>query len=68
MDDVKIDTLNGAVVIDKCGSCAGLWFDHGEEIQLKDDWMSDFVDSGDSKIGKNSMLSVISTVRDVKIR
>jgi hypothetical protein len=68
MDDVKIDTLNGAVVIDKCGSCAALWFDHGEEIQLKDNWMSDFVDSGDSKIGKNSMLSVISTVRDVKIR
>jgi hypothetical protein len=24
MDDSKIDALNGTVVIDKCGSCAGL--------------------------------------------
>ena len=60
MDEVKIDTLKGMVVIDKCGSCAGLWFDHGEEIQLKDDWMSDFVDSGDSKIGE-----IFDAVRDI---
>ena len=60
MDEVEIDTLSGIVVIDRCGGCAGLWFDHGEEIQLKTDWMSDFVDSGDTKVGKK--FNVVSDI------
>jgi hypothetical protein len=30
----------------------GLWFDNGEAEALKDDWMSDFLDSGDPTVGK----------------
>ena len=61
MQELKIETLHGQVIIDKCDSCKGLWFDNGEAEQLKGDWMAEFVDSGDSKVGKT-----YNTVRDIK--
>lgn len=53
MQEHSTVTLQGEVVIDRCTDCGGLWFDHGEAEKLKDDWMSDFLDSGDPKVGKN---------------
>jgi len=52
MNEHSVDTLSGNVVIDRCESCSGLWFDHGELDILKDDWMSEFLDPGDPKIGE----------------
>ena len=60
MQELTIDTLRGKVAIDKCDSCKGLWFDHGEAEQLKGDWMADFVDSGDPAAGRK-----YNTVRDI---
>ncbi len=50
--ELKIGTLYGPVLIDQCENCKGLWFDHGEAERLKGDWMSDYMDSGDPKVGK----------------
>lgn len=61
MQEMKIETLHGQVIIDKCNSCKGLWFDNGEAEQLKGGWMADFADSGDPTIGKT-----YNTVRDIK--
>jgi len=60
MQELKIETLHGKVVIDQCNSCKGLWFDNGEAEQLKGDWMADFADSGDREVGKT-----YNTVRDI---
>ena len=60
MQELKIETLHGQVIIDKCDSCKGLWFDNGEAEQLKGDWMAEFADSGDPKVGKT-----YNTVRDI---
>ena len=60
MQELKIETLHGKVVIDKCNSCKGLWFDNGEAEQLKGDWMADFADSGDRDVGKT-----YNTVREI---
>ncbi len=48
----SVETLSGKVVIDQCSSCKGLWFDSGEAEQLKESWMSDFVDLGSPRTGK----------------
>ena len=48
----SVVTLSGEVEIDRCESCNGMWFDHGEQDILKGDWMSEFLDEGDPKIGK----------------
>jgi len=61
MKELKIETLHGRVVIDKCESCMGLWFDNGEAELLKRDWMADFLDSGSPKIGKT-----YNAVRDIQ--
>ena len=61
MEELKIETLHGPVVIDKCSGCKGLWLDNGEGEQLKGDWMSDFADSGDPEVGKT-----YDEVRDIK--
>ncbi|MCY4358116.1 MAG: zf-TFIIB domain-containing protein [Gammaproteobacteria bacterium] len=60
MQELKIETLNGQVVIDKCNGCNGLWFDKGEAEQLKEVWMAEFADSGDPEIGKT-----YNTVRNI---
>ena len=61
MNELKIETLHGQVVIDKCESCSGLWFDNGEAEQLECDWMADFADSGDPEVGKS-----YNVVRDIQ--
>ncbi len=50
-------TLQGAVTIDRCADCGGMWFDNGEAEKLKGDWMSDFLDSGDRAVGKTQNLN-----------
>lgn len=60
MKEIKIEILHGHVIIDKCESCQGLWFDHGEAEALKGNWMADFADSGDPDVGKS-----YNVVRDI---
>ena len=52
MQEHTTRTLQGEVTIDRCADCGGLWFDNGEAEALKNDWMSDFLDSGDPAVGK----------------
>ena len=52
MQEHTTRTLQGEVAIDRCNDCGGLWFDNGEAEALKDDWMSEFLDSGDPTVGK----------------
>ncbi len=52
MSEHTVVTLAGEVTIDRCDHCNGLWFDHGELDILKNDWMSEFLDSGDASVGK----------------
>jgi Zn-finger nucleic acid-binding protein len=61
MQELKIETLSGQVVVDRCNSCHGLWFDNGEAEQLKGDWMAEFADVGDPGVGKT-----YNTVRDIQ--
>lgn len=52
MEELSLDTLKGRLVVDRCTHCKGLWFDGGEAEQLKDKWMSDYIDTGDRALGK----------------
>ena len=61
MQELKIETLHGQVVIDKCESCSGLWFDNGEAEQLKGDWMAEFADSVTRKWANPTIMSGISS-------
>jgi len=45
-------TYGRDITVDRCSNCKGIWFDLGEAGVLKGKWMSEFVDSGDPKIGK----------------
>ena len=45
-------TYGRGLVVDRCTNCKGIWFDTGEAEALKDKWMSEFIDSGDSDIGR----------------
>lgn len=49
MDEVALET----VVIDRCKSCSGLWFDHGEPETLTQAWIAEFLDVGDPGVGQN---------------
>lgn len=40
------------VTIDRCTECRGIWFDDGEAERLKNEWMSEFLDDGDPKEGR----------------
>lgn len=40
------------VVIDRCESCHGLWFDKGEAEALSEKWRAEFVDTGDPAVGE----------------
>lgn len=51
MQEHSVRTLEGLVTIDKCTGCGGIWFDTGEEVKLKNDWMSEFLDDGNRKAG-----------------
>lgn len=52
MNETTLEVLHGRISIDRCDNCHGLWFDNDEAHQLKDDWMSDFVDRGDPEEGR----------------
>ena len=45
-------TYGRNMTIDRCTGCEGMWFDLGEAEQLKDKWMSEFLDTGNAKAGK----------------
>ena len=60
MKEHTLSTLSGGVTVDRCTNCKGLWFDIGEAEQLKDKWMSDYIDSGDPDVGKEQNL-----IRDI---
>ncbi len=45
-------TYGRNMTIDRCTGCQGIWFDLGEAEQLKDKWMSEFLDTGNAKAGK----------------
>lgn len=52
MQEQKVLTQSGEVVIDKCGRCAGLWFDLGEAERLRDEWTSISLDDGNKEVGR----------------
>jgi len=52
MAEHTLSTLSGGVTVDRCSDCKGIWFDIGEAEQLKDKWMSDFIDDGDADVGR----------------
>ncbi len=60
MEEHTLNTLQGGVTIDRCTKCMGIWFDIGEAEQLKDKWMSDYIDAGDPKVGKEQ-----NKIRDI---
>ena len=45
------EVICGDVVIDRCSTCKGIWFDRGEAESLSKDWIAEFIDTGDSAIG-----------------
>ena len=60
MEEHTLSTLSGGVTVDRCANCKGMWFDLGEAEQLKDKWMSDYIDSGDPEVGKEQ-----NKIRDI---
>ena len=40
------------VEVDRCTSCRGIWFDFGEQKQLRDKKGAQVIDAGDSATGK----------------
>ena len=49
----KMDAVTcESVVVDRCKSCSGLWFDVGEAEQLATQWVAEFVDTGKPEIGE----------------
>ena len=52
MQEHKVLTQSGEVIVDKCERCAGIWFDLGEAEKLKDEWTSVTLDDGDVNVGK----------------
>ena len=40
------------VTVDRCTNCIGIWFDALEAELLKNEWMSEHLDSGNPKVGK----------------
>ena len=61
MKEHTLSTLSGAVTIDKCSRCRGIWFDLGEAESLKKKWMSDHIDDGDPLLGKKN-----NNIRNIK--
>jgi Zn-finger nucleic acid-binding protein len=60
MEEQTLSTLEGAVTVDRCTNCKGLWFDIGEAETLKAKWMSDYVDDGNPEVGR-----VQNEIRDI---
>ena len=49
--DVEQVTCND-IVVDRCTSCGGLWFDRGEAEAMSEKWMAEFIDTGDPSVGE----------------
>lgn len=60
MEERTLSTLGGRVAVDRCTGCHGIWFDIGEAETLRDKWMSEYVDSGDPKVGRK-----FNKIRDI---
>ncbi len=60
MEEKTLSTLKGIVIVDRCSDCHGIWFDIGEAETLREKWMSEFVDSGDPKLGREQ-----NKIRDI---
>lgn len=60
MKELTLDTLKGDVVVDRCTNCKGIWFDLGELEALKEKWGTEYIDSGDPKVGKSQ-----NKIRDI---
>ena len=48
MEEVQLEN----VTIDRCTACKGLWFDRGEAEALSENWIAEFVDTGDPEVGE----------------
>ena len=42
----------GEVEVDRCSSCQGLWFDKGEAESLSNQWIAEYIDTGDPVVGE----------------
>ena len=60
MHEHTLSTLSDGVTVDSCTDCRGIWFDIGEAEELKDKWMSDYIDDGDPEVGRQQ-----NEIRDV---
>lgn len=60
MEELSLNTIKGKVIVDRCTQCKGLWFDLGEAELLKKQWMSDYIDSGSRRVGREHNL-----IRDI---
>ncbi len=50
--DADMEEVNcEEVVIDRCKGCEGIWFDKGEAEQLSEQWIAQFIDTGDPATG-----------------
>ena len=52
MKERTVNTLRGKITIDQCEDCRGMWFDPGEAVALKGEWMSEYLDDGEAELGK----------------
>jgi len=50
MEPVSYDFAR--VTVDRCTHCRGIWFKPGSLETLRDNWMSEFIDTGDPAVGK----------------
>ncbi|MCZ6503488.1 MAG: zf-TFIIB domain-containing protein [Gammaproteobacteria bacterium] len=48
------------VVIDRCSACKGIWFDSGEAETLSKKWIAEFIDTGDTEVGRK--LDALDTI------
>jgi Zn-finger nucleic acid-binding protein len=51
MKERNLTNLSRKVVLDQCEGCGGLWFDPGEADASKEQWRSEYIDSGEPKVG-----------------
>jgi uncharacterized protein len=54
------EAVMGGVTVDRCQECHGIWFDRGEAERLKGKWMSEVIDVGSPKVGRQK-----NRIRDV---
>jgi Zn-finger nucleic acid-binding protein len=52
MNQRTLRSLSGEIILDQCEGCGGLWFDPGEAERSKEQWRSEYVDSGAPEVGE----------------